>query len=122
MHVPSEMLRMIFGNLTKSDLKSSRLTCKAWNVEVAPLLFDSVFVIARYADLEVADKIAKKYGRFVERLVYSLEFFEQFYSFEDYLQFNILDKMHDDEMEDDDYDDEEDSEEDGDEDDEVGMY
>ena len=115
---------MIFANLIKPDLKSSRLTCKAWNVEAAPLLFNSVFIIARYADLEVADKVAKKYGRFVEKLVYSLEFFEQWQTFEHFLQFNILDKMHDDEMEeDDDDDDEEDSEEDdGDEDDEDGMY
>ena len=114
---------MIFANLIKSDLKASRLTCKAWNFEAAPLLFNSVFIIARYADLEVADKVARKYGRFVERLVYSLEFFEQWHSFEDFLQYNILDKMHDDEMEDEDdiYEDEEDNEKDEDEDDKDGI-
>ena len=68
---------MIFADLEKRDLKASRLTCKAWNSEIPPLLFNSVFITARYADLEVADFVALTYGAFVETMVYSLEVFSK---------------------------------------------
>ena len=38
------------------------------------MLFNSCFITARYADLEVADLLASKFGGFVDTLVYSVEF------------------------------------------------
>lgn len=85
MYLPPEILKMIFADLEKRDLKASRLTCKAWNAEIPPLLFDSVFITARYADLEVADLVASTYGAFVETMVYSIEVFDQEESWDQYV-------------------------------------
>ena len=110
MHVPPEILQMIFACLEKLDLKSSRLARKAWNAEIPPLLFNSVFVTARYADLEVAEKVASRFGRYVETLVYSPEVFEK-------LQYDEYIEREADEEEDDEHDEEDDDEEDDDEED-----
>ena len=73
---------MIITRVPKRDLKSCRLAVKAWEGSIIPLLFDSVFVTARYADLEVAGLVASRFGDFVKTLIYSAEFFENqgFYS------------------------------------------
>lgn len=76
MHVPSEILHLIFAGLPKRDLKSSRLVCRKWDAQVPPLLFNTVFFIARYADLEMAELVMEKYGRFIGTLVYSAEHLE----------------------------------------------
>ena len=86
MYLPPEILKMIFADLEKRDLKASRLTCKAWNSEIPPFLFNSVFITARYADLEVADLVASIYGAFVETMVYSVEYFEEDESWNNYFQ------------------------------------
>ena len=76
MQVPSEILHLIFACLPKRDLKSSRLVCKKWDVRSTPLLFNSVFLIARYADIEISEMVTEKYGRFINTLVYSTEHFD----------------------------------------------
>ena len=76
MYLPPEIVKMVVTRIPKQDLKSCRLAIKAWEGSIVPLLFDSVFVTARYADLEVADLLASRFGEFVETLIYSTEFFE----------------------------------------------
>lgn len=75
MNLPPQIVQMIFPRLSKRDLKSCRLAFKAWDRMLIAMLFDSVFVTARHADLEVADLVASRFGDFVETLVYSAEFF-----------------------------------------------
>ena len=76
MQVPSEFLHLIIASLPKPDLKSSRLVCKKWYAQIVPLLFDTVFLLARYADLGMAEMAMEKYGRFTDTLVYSAEHLE----------------------------------------------
>ena len=57
-----EILGMIFENLAKPDVKSARLVCKDWEAQTPRLLFNSVFIAARYADLEVAEKVISRFG------------------------------------------------------------
>lgn len=88
MFLPPEILQLIFGDLSKRDLKSYRLACKAWNNQVPQLLFNSVFISPRYADLEVADSVASAYGSFVRTLTYCLEYPEQYHQQWVYARYN----------------------------------
>ena len=81
---------MILTRIPKRDLKSCRLAIKAWEGLIVPLLFDSVFVTARYAELEVADRVASRFGDFVETLIYSAEFFGDLAVWDIYRKYTAL--------------------------------
>ena len=50
------------------------------------MLFYSVHIIARYADLEVAERLTSRFGRFVQQLTYSVEIFKQQNGLEGFLR------------------------------------
>ena len=69
---PPEILSVITASLqSKKNLKALRLVAKAFDDGAVPLLFDSVFIVARYADLEIASRVALRFGRFVKEILLS---------------------------------------------------
>lgn len=84
--VPGEIFRDIFANLEKSNLKASRLVCQKWNAFSTPSLFDSIFICARYADLEVAEKVASTFSKHIMTVRYVSEDLRNWQSFQAYLE------------------------------------
>ena len=74
-HLPPEILDLVLQQLSKYDLKQLRLVCKACNERILHLLFDEVFITARYSDLEVARLLVDRYGPLVKTLKLSSEHF-----------------------------------------------
>lgn len=75
--IPLEILSNILAFLSKKDLKEARLVSKSLAKATEPLLFDTVFIISRYADLEVArDLITSRCNSFVHTLRLSWEQFD----------------------------------------------
>ena len=52
------------------------LVCKSFEAAEVNLLFDRIFLIARYADLEVASLVAARFGPFIKTLMLSSEHYE----------------------------------------------
>ena len=75
MDVPTEVLELIFRYISKKNLKSVRLVCKAWDRTVVPLLFDEVFISTCRADFEVALLIAAEFGQHIKTLTISTEIY-----------------------------------------------
>ena len=71
MYLPLEFQSLLFQNLTKAELKAARLVCKSWDQAVIPVLFDEVFVAARYSDLEIADLVASRFGAYLKTITLS---------------------------------------------------
>ena len=76
--LPSEVLLMIFRDLTKQDLKSVRLSCKTFCDLVTGLLFDRVFVSPYNKDLDVFAEISRRphLCRSVKIVIYGVERFD----------------------------------------------
>lgn len=84
---PPEILSIITASLqSKKDLKSLRLVARAFHDPAVPQLFDSIFIIARYADLEIASRVALHFGRFVKKILLSSECYMPVASVEHYLR------------------------------------
>ena len=71
MYLPPELGKIIFQNLTKSEVKVARLVCKSFDQVAIPFLFDEVFLAARYTDLEVADHVASRFGAYIRTITLS---------------------------------------------------
>ena len=72
MYLPLELRNLIFQDLTKAELKVTRLVCKSFDQAAIPFLFDEVFVAARYSDLEIADHIASRFGAYLKTITLSV--------------------------------------------------
>ena len=84
---PPEILSIITASLqSKKDLKSLRLITRAFHDAAVPQLFDSIFIIARYADLEIASRVALRFGSFVKKILLSSECYMPVASVEHYLR------------------------------------
>lgn len=76
MYFPPEIVSTILCYQHKKDLKKARLVCKAFDAAAVSLLFDEIFVFARYADMEKATLLASRFGPFVKTLTFCSEYFE----------------------------------------------
>lgn len=76
-HSPPEILVLIFSLLSLPDLKTLRLVCKIFDELVAPMIFDGIYINARYADLERATKVTSRFGPFIKTLVFSAQYFQR---------------------------------------------
>ena len=72
MYLPLELRNLIFQDLTKAELKVTRLVCKSFDQAAIPFLFDEVFVAARHSDLEIADLIASRFGAYLKTITLSV--------------------------------------------------
>ena len=72
MYLPLELRNLVFQDLTKAELKATRLVCKSFDQAAIPFLFDEVFVAARYSDLEIADLVASHFGAYLKTITLSL--------------------------------------------------
>ncbi|CAF9936684.1 hypothetical protein IMSHALPRED_010858 [Imshaugia aleurites] len=76
MYCPPEILSAIMWYLPKVELKKARLVCKAFDAAAVPFLFDEIFIIPRYANIEKATLLASRFGPFVKTLIYCSEDFD----------------------------------------------
>ena len=76
MYLLPKIIPKILVHQSKIELKESRLLSKAFNRAAVPFLFDRIFVIARYADIERATLLASRFGPFVKTLIFCSEYFE----------------------------------------------
>lgn len=74
-NLPLEIESLVLEQLSKRDLKQYRLASKAHNEVVIPRLFDGVFILPRYSDIEVATLLLARYGEYVKTLKMSYELF-----------------------------------------------
>ena len=58
-----------FSYVQKHELKEPRLVCKVFEAAVVSLLFDEILLTTRYADIEIANRIASRLGLFIKTLV-----------------------------------------------------
>ena len=77
MYFPLEIISAILSNQPKTELKEARLVCKAFDTAAIPFLFNEIFFIARYADMERATSLASHFGSYVKTLIFSSESFPQ---------------------------------------------
>ena len=66
----------MFRLQAKRELKTLRRVCKSFDAAAVPLLFDRIFLIARYAELEVASLVAARFGPFIKTLMLPSERYE----------------------------------------------
>ena len=71
MHLPSEILGLVFGSLDKATLSNVRLVCKSFKEAASPFLFDQVYVSNVRADLEIAYLTVLRFGHYVRTLVFA---------------------------------------------------
>ena len=71
MDLPPELFRMVGRLFTKAELKDVRLTCKAFDRAVVPLLFDEIFLSTNRADFDIAHLIIRHFSPYVRTLVFS---------------------------------------------------
>ena len=76
MHLPPEIISSILCHQPKTELKNARLVCKAFNAVATPFLFEDIFVIPRYADMEKSTLVASRFGSYVKTLIVSSEYFQ----------------------------------------------
>ena len=69
MIIPPEMLKLTFKSLHKPDLKNVRLTCKAFEKCVTPLLFDQIVFSRNLAAFEIANLVITHFGHHITILV-----------------------------------------------------
>lgn len=82
MNFPPEILSSVLSHLAKTELKTARLVCKAFDAAAIPLLFKDIYLIARYADMEKASQLASRFGSYVKTLILSSENFDIYVSWE----------------------------------------
>lgn len=73
MHLAPEIMLNICSFLPKSSLKTVRLACRILYETATPLLFNSIFVSARYVDHEVANLVALRFPASIRTLKFSSE-------------------------------------------------
>ena len=76
MNFPPEILSSVLSHLPKTETKTARLVCKAFDAAAVPFLFKDIYLIARYADMEKASLLASRFGSYVKTLILSSENFE----------------------------------------------
>lgn len=73
---PPAILSAILSYQPKIELKKARLVCKTFDAAAVPFLFDEIFIMARYADMEKATLLASHFRPFVKTLTFCSEWFE----------------------------------------------
>ena len=76
MNVPQEVLSAILSHLPSTELKTARHVCKALEAAAVPHLFNEIFIVARYAQMERATLLASRFRPFVKTLIWCSEFLE----------------------------------------------
>ena len=76
MNVPPEILSAILSHQSKTELKKARHVCKAFDAAAVPHLFNEIFIVARYAQMERATLLASRFRPFVKTLIYCSEFLD----------------------------------------------
>ena len=71
MRLPPELHTLICQNMTKAELKVTRLICKSFDQAAVPFLFNEVFITASYSDLEIAGLVASRFGSYVKTVTHS---------------------------------------------------
>ena len=79
MHTPPEILQIIFGHLSKAELKIGRLVCKDWEDAIIPILFEEIFLSTAKADSEVYHSIISQFPKHVKTLTFSSETYSHIY-------------------------------------------
>ena len=82
MNFPPEILSSVLSHQPKTELKTVRLVCKAFDAAAVPFLFKEIYLIARYADIEKASLLAGRFGSYVKTLILSSEVFDAYVSWE----------------------------------------
>ena len=82
MYLPPEILSSVLSHQPKTELKTARLVCKAFDAAAVPFLFKNIYLIARYADMEKASLLASRFGSYVKTLILSSESFDTYVSWE----------------------------------------
>ena len=82
MYLPPEILSSILSHQPKTELKTTRLVCKAFDAAAVPFLFKDIYLVARYADMEKASLLASRFGSYVKTLILSSENFDIYVSWE----------------------------------------
>ena len=82
MDLPPEILSSVLSHQPKTELKTTRLVCKAFDAAAVPFLFKDIYLIARYADMEKASLLASRFGSYVKTLILSSESFDSYVSWE----------------------------------------
>ena len=86
MYFPPEILSNVLSHQPKTELKTARLVCKAFDAAAVPFLFKDIYLIARYADMEKASLLASQFGSYVKTLTLSSETFDSDLSLETFRQ------------------------------------
>lgn len=73
-YVPPEVARIIASNCDKPDLQVLRLVCQSFDMVASVQLFDRVWLAPRYADLEIAESVAARFGSFIKTIMYTSEY------------------------------------------------
>ena len=82
MHTPPEVLQIIFGHLSKAELKIGRLVCKDWEDAIVPILFEELFLSTTKADSEVYHSIISQFPKHIKTLTFSSETYSDIYCVE----------------------------------------
>lgn len=69
MEVPSEILDLICEQLRTTDLKSLRLTCKAFDQATTPLIFDQVILSPSFYVLDIAKLVVARFGSLLRTMI-----------------------------------------------------
>ena len=77
MEVPPEVLGRILDFLEKKDLKEVRLVCKKLERSAAPLLYDEVYLSANPAEMEIAQKTVRNFGKSIKTVYFSAVKYEE---------------------------------------------
>ncbi|MCJ1253279.1 hypothetical protein MMC24_001090 [Lignoscripta atroalba] len=86
-HLPNEVLTLVFAYVYKSDLKSIRLVSRLWGALACVPLFDRVYISPRTEDIEVFRNIVGSYHcrSAIKELVYDTSHFDEDVQKDEYL-------------------------------------
>ena len=71
MEVPPEILGRILAHLEKKELKQVRLVCKKLERSAVTLLFDEVYLSANRAEIEIAQKTVRNFGKSIKTVLFA---------------------------------------------------
>lgn len=71
--IESHVFSFLRKSTLRSTLKTMRLTCRSCYDSATPLLFNSVFVLARHIDCEIAGLVASRFPNSITTLTFSSE-------------------------------------------------
>ncbi len=77
MEVPPEVLGRILVHLEKKDLKEVRLVCKKLERSAVSLLFDEVYLSTNPAEIEIANKTVRNFGKSIKTVFFSAAEYEE---------------------------------------------